>query len=260
MKKTRVPIHFTRIDAEEERPGEKREVSSNFTLIELLIVIAILAILTSILLPALNSARQKAMEIKCVGNQKQLALFWELYESSYGLTPQISPGGSGPQRGWYGQLYLSGILKPNIPRNVYDGVDATNCFSLRCDQTVSIAAFAREHPRNYGPNPVVPQKLSGGNGVNYKEGQVFSYKTSSVKNPSRKSRIHETFFWFGDQIPEQNRIHLSFTEPYKGYSYILFPHGNFQRTTVSYMDGHVQVLQYSWLLSNQNRNNLLGFL
>ena len=237
---------------------KKNSKFSKFTIIELLIVIAIIAILASLLLPALNSVRQKAMEIKCVSNQKQLGLFWELYESSYGVTPQIHAQGAGPKRGWYGQLYLSGILKPNMPRDVYDGVDATNCFSLRCDQTVSIAAFAREHPRNYGPNPVVPQKLSGGNGVNYKEGLVFSYKTSSVKNPSGKSRLHETFYWFGDQIPEQDRVRLSLTEAYKNYSYILFPHGDFQRTTVSYMDGHVQVLQYSWLLSNENRNILLG--
>src|SRR2546430_8721023 len=84
-----------------------------FTLIELLIVVAIIAILASLLLPTLAAAKQQAHRIQCLNNQKQLALTWVLYGTDF--NENLVPNGAQTGASQREKLWVAGAYHNFLP-------------------------------------------------------------------------------------------------------------------------------------------------
>jgi prepilin-type N-terminal cleavage/methylation domain-containing protein len=96
-----VPMRLCNHKAE---PGEG-ESRRGFTLVELLVVIGIIALLISILLPALSSARRLANGVKCLSNLKQIHLALQLYQNDN--------KGYFPVHGYWGDMMGKKARLPN---------------------------------------------------------------------------------------------------------------------------------------------------
>ena len=118
-------------DTRHSGPGTKRvwqsTVRRGFTLIEVLVVIAIIGALVSLLLPAVQQAREAARRTQCRNNLRQIGLAIHSYESSFGRFPS---GGQGtnfstipPSTTFGHQSLFTGILPFIEQGNTFQLID-----------------------------------------------------------------------------------------------------------------------------------------
>ena len=141
--------------------------SSRFTLIELLVVIAIIAILAAILLPALNSARERGRAATCISNAKQTLTAFAMYTDEFDGVARMSFNGSA---GGYNSLLWALTGKGNgVFANVKSYVtrDATRCPSAVSSTVVDQSFYTFAIPEQYAchvlsGNGTETEKTTGG--------------------------------------------------------------------------------------------------
>jgi len=156
----------------------RRVRRAGFTLIEILVVLAVIGVLTALLLPAVQSARSSARRVMCANQLRQLGLALHLYHDSHLCFPPGSyvMGPSFPmQTGWgWGAMVL-----PNVEQRVlYEQVDfgkgtavgsnlplIARAISLwRCPAETS-ADQIQAFPLDHSPFPLASGNYCGSEGV-----------------------------------------------------------------------------------------------
>ncbi len=154
------------------RPAGQRRTA--FSLMELLVVIAVMALLLSILLPSLRAVRVLAQRVSCAHNLKQIALGMDMYleDNNHTYPCAVDPVSKNPTywlwmgRGW------RGWIKPYVGGDI----SVRNPSVLLCPQD-------REDPAMY-------------------ESTSYAYSMAFYHSPSQINAITKKSETYGDSAPE----------------------------------------------------------
>ena len=169
--------------------NRKAKTHRNFTLIELLIVIAIIAILAGMLLPALHKARASAMKISCLSNMKQVhsgVIQYQNDNQDY-ICPHTVNVALG-QANWV--CVTAHYIQPgvNIVKNGTTVCIDKNLRVYYCPEDLEISTSAKSS--RYLTGDLIPYKLNnnGGRCDNLLKNVL---KISRIKRPSSKLNMAE---------------------------------------------------------------------
>jgi prepilin-type processing-associated H-X9-DG protein len=213
------------------------------------VVIAIIAILAALLLPALRTARESAKTISCLNNLKQFGLAAGLYATDYDEQLPASYNGDGTNPAYWMQVLAEYVGAPEYASR----------YPLLVCPTAQYTGN-QQYPVLYGPNGHAIIHGGGAPPVRLKLRKVHSPGDLSIfmdaamsgdTGDSKEAYLfthapNSWFTWIWDydanpRLPLPYYVDLDFN----GWDdhCIRFRHGNNQRANFTFVDGHAQTLR-----------------
>lgn len=230
----------------------KRQIKKQeaFTLIELLVVVAIIAILAAMLLPALRSARERAKQVQCASNLRQLYIPCMLYTDESGgvILPAYCE-----QVGWDDHLQKTGYLKnPNFNGNLPDKLWIHNCPVSPCRAGYwRNASYAYSYMLGFFDSRFV------GDTPNWS--YWFTVKLSSIPDPGKTVMLVDSDIrWSGlDQGAAGPSQICNFTVLFPNAGYVGYQWHPGKRANYLMLDGHVESLSEDEAIRRSSAKALL---
>jgi prepilin-type N-terminal cleavage/methylation domain-containing protein/prepilin-type processing-associated H-X9-DG protein len=184
----------------------RRDPRRGFTLIEVLVVVAIIGLLIALLLPAVQAARESARRTQCTNNIKQLGLAVHQYIDATGvLPPSMVLAGSGTKVAWSNGWSIHMRILPAIGQeNSFNALNFSVAYQDHVNTTVTgqvIATFLCPSEANQQPTSHQTFGNVGINNYGWCMGDWFVWGSFGGPSPNRGA--------FG---PNQSRKWADFTD------------------------------------------------
>ena len=239
-----------------ELRAASRRKAEGFTLVELVVVIGIIALLIAILLPTLSRAREQAVRLVCMSNQRQLVTAWGMYAIEFrGYMPLGYPDGgtgSAPPNDKIDVKFIPWVIGDNreagATKYVVWGASSGPDWLIRAGSIYRYLRDVRvyrcpEHDPNYGVNEInisygINNYLNGAGAPNPKV-----LKRAQVRRPAETYVTIDQIDMYKWPKPEDERSGIVYAD-WAGW-FIAPPGPRHRRgSCLSFADGHVEYIKW----------------